>query len=144
MLIMLIPQVLAKGVASAPDLTIVEATTTQPIHTPEPRPLSEYTPQELVVYYADLYGTDAELAREIIRCESGWNRTADNPNSTAYSYFQFLDRTWYWTLERMGLPIDTPKDHPIISIQAGVWLLATDGSRHWNESKHCWNKSGKW
>lgn len=31
---------------------------------------------------------------ELIRRESGWNPTAQNPHSTAYGIGQFLDSTW--------------------------------------------------
>jgi hypothetical protein len=111
-----------------------------------PTVVVEPTPEELVEKFAKQYGASVALAKEIIRCESGRKgepivesqRFAKNPYSTASGYFQFINSTWTSTMKRMGLPLDTPKDHPTISIQAGVWLLATDGITHWTESQHCW------
>jgi SLT domain-containing protein len=42
------------------------------------------------------WGTGAEWAaiEYIVSHESGWNPTAQNPTSTAYGLFQFLDGTW--------------------------------------------------
>lgn len=98
------------------------------------------TREEMVDIYAELYGASPSTAKAIIMCESEWRRTAKNPGSSASGYFQFLDSTWEYTMIRMDLPTDTSKVDPIISIQAGVWLLAHEGSRHWNESKDCWSK----
>lgn len=39
-------------------------------------------------------GEQWEAAKWIINRESGWNPTAQNPSSTAYGLFQFLDSTW--------------------------------------------------
>lgn len=100
----------------------------------------ELNPEELVEYYSEMYGANPSLAKRIVQCESGWNRTIANPQPTASGYFQFLNSTWHSTMIRMGLPTSTDKHDPVISIQAGVWLLAEDGSRHWLESKPCWNR----
>ena len=100
----------------------------------------ELDPEELVEYFSEMYGADAELAKRIINCESGWHRTIANPQPTASGYFQFLNSTWSNTISRMDLPPDTDKHDPVISIQAGVWLLAEDGVRHWLESEYCWNR----
>jgi hypothetical protein len=39
-------------------------------------------------------GAEAEALHRLIMKESGYNNTAQNPRSTAYGIFQFLDRTW--------------------------------------------------
>lgn len=76
----------------------------------------------------------------IVRCESGFQRFAKNPHSTAEGYFQFLNSTWRYTMEMMGYPTSTSKFDEKISIEAGVYLLAKEGSRHWYPSEHCWSK----
>ena len=86
------------------------------------------------------YGVDEELALRIIKCESNFNRYADNPTSSADSYWQFLDSTWKSTMSRMGKPTTTSKFDEELSIEAGIWLLKEDGSGHWLESKFCWDK----
>src|SRR5690606_9261952 len=37
---------------------------------------------------------EAAALIELVRRESGWNPTAQNPTSTAYGLFQFLNSTW--------------------------------------------------
>lgn len=110
------------------------------------------TPIELVEEFIEQYDTDPIKTKAIIKCESGdtstdlntiedYQRTIPNQAglSTASGYAQFLDGTWDWTIKRMGLPKNTDKHDPILSIKAFVWLLATDGDRHWLESKPCWS-----
>ena len=97
------------------------------------------TPEDRLLMYSNMYGADYQLSHAIITCESGWVRTAKNPGSSAYGYWQFIDSTWVSTMRRMGYPTDTPKDDPVIAIEAGAWLLAEDGARHWLESKPCWS-----
>lgn len=98
------------------------------------------TPEELVEMYSIEYGVDPKLAKAIIKCESGWRREVPNAISSASGYFQFIDGTWISTMRRMGLSLDTDKHDPYISLEAGIWLLSQDGTRHWNESKYCWSK----
>ncbi len=126
---LLVPLALAKTEESPPTPTVIGELVDQPSPTPE----------KYVEIFSAEFGVSAQLAKEIIRCESGWVRTAKNPRSSAGGYFQFLDSTWRTTMVRMGLPTSTPKDDPIISLKAGVWLLSQDGSGHWLESKQCWN-----
>ena len=98
------------------------------------------TPREIILDYALEYGVNPRLAYAIAKCESGLNRLAKNPSSTAESYYQFLNSTWERTMERMGLPVTTSKFDPIISIKAGVFLLKEDGTIHWISSQDCWSK----
>lgn len=109
------------------------------------------TPIELLDQFTEKYDVDPTLARAIIFCESAvygnsmdvieeYQFSISNPKSSASNPWQFLDSTWTSTMNRMGLPVDTPKDDPIISIHAGVWLLAQDGTSHWLESKSCWSR----
>lgn len=87
----------------------------------------------LAAYYAWVYGVDFELAKGIIDCESGWDLHADNPNSTASGIWEFINGTWAYTMGLMGLPEDTPKDAYPISLEAGFFLLAREGTGHWEE-----------
>lgn len=93
----------------------------------------------LIEQYGDLYGADKGLARRIVSCESQNFQFAQNPRSTADGYFQFIDSTWYTTMDRMGLERDLSKFALPQSVQAGMWLLAEDGTRHWLESAYCWD-----
>jgi hypothetical protein len=50
---------------------------------------------------------------QLVSHESGWNPTAQNPTSTAYGLFQFLDSTW------KGTGIAKTSD-PALQIEAGL------------------------
>jgi len=89
--------------------------------------------QALAVYYAWNYGVDFDLAKSIIDCESNWDLYADNPYSTASGIWEFIDGTWIYTMELMGLPATTSKSAYPISLEAGFFLLAREGTSHWEE-----------
>jgi len=95
----------------------------------------------LVIYYSEQYGIDPALPLAIVKCESNFERYAKNPNSSAKSYFQFINGTWKYTMGKMGLATSTDVFDTDTHIMAGVWLLANEGERHWSESKACWSKS---
>lgn len=110
----------------------------------EPREPTEYdrlynlSPEERITYFSEKYGVEPSLAIAIARCESGFVATAKNPSSSASGMFQFINSTWASTMNRMGLPTDTPKTDPVLGTMAGVWLLSVDGVVHWEESRSCW------
>lgn len=98
------------------------------------------SPTSTLLYFTDLYGVNYALAHRIIQCESRWYADAVNPTSGASGYWQFLHSTWGRTMFRMKLSPDSDILDPVLNIQAGAWLLATDGVTHWLESKPCWHK----
>lgn len=86
--------------------------------------LREYMEREAVIL-----GVNPVLANCLITIESGWNPYAQNPISSAYGLGQFINSTWYRTEQRMGVDLD--RDDPYDQIDAFLWLLKTDGYRHW-------------
>jgi hypothetical protein len=54
--------------------------------------------REIVRQHAKQFGWDSgtqwNALEQLIQNESGWNNTAQNPVSSAYGLFQFLDATW--------------------------------------------------
>lgn len=48
----------------------------------------------LAATYGWATGAEWTALNNIIMAESGWKNDAQNPNSTAYGIFQFLDTTW--------------------------------------------------
>lgn len=78
------------------------------------------------------------LAEKIIQCESGWDYTAQNPNSTAYGAGQFLNGTWKYIQKKWGIELDRYNKED--QLYAMVRLLEEEGTKHWITSKHCWNK----
>ena len=78
------------------------------------------------------------LAEKIIQCESGWDYTAQNPNSTAYGAGQFLDGTWNYVQKKWDIKLDRYNKED--QLYAMVRLLEEEGTRHWKASAHCWDK----
>jgi soluble lytic murein transglycosylase-like protein len=86
------------------------------------------------------YGVKENLALAIAECESGFDIDAKNKDSSARGIFQFLGSTWKETLRRMEKDTSTSVYDWQEHIDAAIWLLDTDGTRHWLESKKCWSK----
>jgi hypothetical protein len=78
------------------------------------------------------------LAEKIIQCESGWDYTAQNPNSTAYGAGQFLNGTWKYIQKKWGIELDRYNKED--QLYAMVRLLEEEGTKHWITSKSCWDK----
>ena len=78
------------------------------------------------------------LAEKIIQCESGWDYTAQNPNSTAYGAGQFLNGTWNYVQKKWGIELDRYNKED--QLYAMVRLLEEEGTKHWITSKNCLNK----
>jgi hypothetical protein len=78
------------------------------------------------------------LAEKIIQCESGWDYTAQNPNSTAYGAGQFLNGTWSYIQKKWGIKLDRYNKED--QLYATIRLLKEESWKHWSESKHCWDK----
>lgn len=97
------------------------------------------TIKETAIYLAEKQGVDPDLVLGIIECESGFNSSAKNPNSTAKGLFQFINSTFASTIERMGWTHGNVLDWKQ-NLVAGIWLLKTEGEKPWRASKHCYEK----
>ena len=78
------------------------------------------------------------LAYKTIECESGWDYTAQNKTSTAFGFSQFINGTWNYIQNKWGIELE--RDNKEHQLYATVRLLKEEGTRHWSESKHCWDK----
>lgn len=78
------------------------------------------------------------LAERIIQCESSWRADAKNPSSSAYGLGQFITPTWNYVQKKWGIELD--RDNPEHQMYAVVRLLSEEGTNHWKESRHCWDK----
>ncbi len=96
-----------------------------------------------IVRLSDKYGVSKELATKIIRCESknkpfakGHNRGKDGIVwSTDHSYWQLND--YYWK-EKMMVEFGWDITIPPENLEAGFWLLSTEGTQPWKASENCW------
>lgn len=77
------------GIA-APASAVVDAAATAPTDITE---IQAYAQQKAESDYG-WTGAQWNALYEIVSRESSWKPTADNPSSTAYGLFQFLDSTW--------------------------------------------------
>ena len=83
---------------------------------------------------------DLTRLMKIVSCETSppGDPRSDNPRSTAYGLFQFLDSTWRWMI-RVGahrlMGFDNPNRlMPFDQIAFGVFLAKRYGWTHWR----CW------
>ena len=72
------------------------------------------------------------LAEKIIQCESGWDYTAQNPNSTAFGAGQFINGTWSYIQKKWGIELDRYNKED--QLYAMVRLLEEEGTRHYKVS----------
>ena len=91
----------------------------------------------LVLYYADVYGVSRVLATDIVACESGFNSLADNPVSTAFGLYQFLDSSWVSVQRELNMTLNRYSADD--QARAGAFWLSTRGTNPWLASKHCWS-----
>lgn len=107
---------------------------------------AEWTFETMVPYLADKYDQDEDLARRIIECESGSNKSARNDNYTKEGIYWSSD--WgYWQINDYWHVAEAQKKgYDIVNVwqenlEWGFKLLARDGAdRHWSASKYCWGK----
>lgn len=98
--------------------------------------------QQIVKAVAKNYGWDGgaewNALYALIQKESSWNPTAQNPHSTAYGLFQFLDSTWG--------PYGPKTSNPSLQAQYGLKYIRsryTDPIGAWNfHRSHNWYDSG--
>lgn len=95
-----------------------------------------------MVSEASRLGVDPNLANRIIWCESRWNFNAKNPNSTAHGLFQIIDGTWDHAIGKMGekATIMYSRNNAYNNLEVGIWLLANEGTKHWNSTQGCWKR----
>lgn len=97
-----------------------------------------YTKDEvrgLIELYSKEYGIDSTIPLEIARCESNYNYTSKNANSSASGVFQFITSTWNGTPEgKHGLsPFNADAN-----VRAGIRKISEGGINAWSASKDCW------
>ena len=97
-----------------------------------------------IVDLSTKYGLKTDTALRIANCESAFhqydetgevNRGKVNPADVGV--FQINEK--YHLDESEGLNFDIHKTHD--NIEFAMWLMKKEGTRHWNWSKPCWNKS---
>ena len=95
--------------------------------------------------WSEHFGVDKDTALVLAWCESRLEPNSKNPISSATGVYQIIDSTW-WSIER-NIPSNLKtllKDRKDAesNIIAGLWLLKTDGIKHWTVDKHtkkCFN-----
>jgi hypothetical protein len=73
-------------------------------------------------------------------CESSGKQYAVS-SANAKGIWQYLDKTEKWIESKVGENLNP--FNPYDATYMTSWLLRNDinPKRHWNESKHCWNKN---
>jgi len=97
-----------------------------------------WTIEEYIRMRARGYNLDEDLTVVIAECEGGVlnGKQRKNPNSTAYSVFQLLDGTLASVSKHDNR--DYKRGNLIDEIDAGVSLMAWQGTTPFNASRSCW------
>lgn len=105
---------------------------------------------------AEEFGVNPDFMVVLAQCEGGLvDPLNKNPKSSAKGPFQFLDTTWDGVNGRPGAKdrlhergIDpapyTSEDraNPVAQARIAANVISEGGLSWWNESRHCWGKSG--
>jgi hypothetical protein len=83
----------SSSAAAAGDSSTAIAATTGP-GTGTPAAANEAIVRSVAAGYGWATGSQWNALNDVIMAESGYNNVAQNPTSTAYGIFQFLDDTW--------------------------------------------------
>ena len=94
--------------------------------------------EDYIILGAMKHGLSVTKALYIAKCESGLLPNAKSKSSSASGIYQFINGTWFETMNSMGLSTISSRFDPRINIDAGLFLMKTSGDHHWNESKPCW------
>ena len=122
---------------SAPTISETKGQDTDNLQTSFYR-IQQPTPQNLKLFLAQAvakYGNpkDYFTLYNVIQCESSWDYTNKNPDSSAYGLAQFLDGTW-------SDHCKGERNNPYDQIRCLVVNWYEGHQSWWNESKYCWGK----
>jgi hypothetical protein len=94
---------------------------------------------EMYVYQqAEINGIDPDLFVAICKSESGFDKLAKNPNSSAQGLFQIIKGTQAGIEKRTGKKYDVLKIED--NVEMAIWLFKHHGTSPWNASKSGWSK----
>ncbi|MDI6788486.1 MAG: transglycosylase SLT domain-containing protein [Planctomycetota bacterium] len=88
----------------------------------------------IVMSKSEEFDIDPKILLTLAKCESNFDPKAKNPNSSASGLFQFVKKTWDWTIKEMGQPT-WDVFNPEHNTAAAAFLIKKDGLRHWEQ---CW------
>ena len=102
-----------------------------------PRIILEDRIRNIITSKAIESSIDPELLKRIAYCESGFQISVKNKNSTASGIFQFLDSTFISQAKAYGMEW-SDKNSPEIQAELAAKIIADGGIKHWYASKNCW------
>lgn len=115
------------------------------------RPLPSYLEArraEYIGYVRSLIADDRmlELVDEVIIAESGYQKDAKNPASTASGLGQFLNGTFdAYCIKRFGFAESMEqKNDPYIQLRCMTKMILDGGIGHWKASEHIWGPRVSW
>lgn len=101
------------------------------------RSISEYSVDELLTYYSDVYNAPEGELRLVGVCESRL-RQITNPNdggSPSIGIFQYKTPTWAWFSKLLGEELDINSIHDQIKLTAFIFAEYPQYKSHWSCSR---------
>jgi hypothetical protein len=100
----------------------------KPIST-EDLKISDLTPQEQVIYYANQYGADADLVSKVIENESGWKHNVCGDGGRSCGIGQFQKSSFERMSKAMGQELDYNSVHDQLKLIS--WAFANGYEKEW-------------
>lgn len=90
--------------------------------------------QQIIYYYADMYGVDSEVSLAIAKCESKLSQATIGDNGNAKGLYQYWDETWLrhykQFLKETGIELD--KNSPADNARLANWAIGKGHGREWS------------
>jgi hypothetical protein len=93
------------------------------------------TVPDKIVYWAEHFGADVSVSKNIACAESMFIPHAQNPYSSAGGVYQWIDGSWA-RMSNMYYGYVEDKMNEDRNIELSNWVIATYGTSDWNASKY--------
>ena len=117
---------------------VLSVFTLQPIYATAPtRGIEQFTPRELVAYYAEQFQVSQNEMEKTITCESSWSSTDVGDHGLANGIAQFHKSTFDMWARQKGETLDYTSTHDQIKLMAWAFSKGESYKHAWT----CWTKN---
>lgn len=93
------------------------------------RGINEYSPQEMIEYYAKQYGSSSTQLEKVMQCESNGVQNIWGDKNHAYGVYQYWQGTWDTFSKEFGEKLDRNSEQDQIKLTA--WAFSKGLQTHW-------------
>lgn len=92
-------------------------------------PIKEWTYEQQITYYAELYGFDPVIGLKVAKCESGLSNSAIGDGKRANGIFQYHKGSFDRHAKLFGEQLDYTSAHD--QIKLAMWAMANGHANEW-------------